>query len=167
MANAVDNRETLNITEQETIAKALILLLKQNPIFSGKTAYNMQEIKDNGLGLFPLQGTVYEKRFLDNSFYAIYAFAIRYRIALKSDEQKVKEQDKLSLLAQWLEGKVITVNNTQYQLTEYPALTDNRTIREIMRTSDVYLADAFDDGSCDYQIQMRLRYFRKGNILDR
>lgn len=162
MANAGDTREVLTVTEQESIAKALILLLKQNPVFTGKTAYNMQEVKDNGMGLFPLQGTVYDKRFIDGSFYAVYAFAIRYRVALKSDENKVKEQDKLSQLAQWLEGKPITINGTTYQLTEYPALTDNREIREIVRTSDTYLADAFDDGSCDYQVQMRLRYFKKG-----
>lgn len=154
----------LTVSEQDAISKALILLLQQNPIFTGKTAYNLQDIKDNGMGLYPLQGTVYEKKYLDGSFYANYAFAIRYRIALKDDEKKSREQEKLSKLGQWLEGDPVTVGTATYQLTEYPALTDGREIREITRTSDVFLADAFDDGTVDYQIQLQLKYYKKNNI---
>lgn len=158
-----DERQVLDIGEQEAISDALMLMIQQSPMIIGRRITTRYEDMATGvIGLFTQQGTVYLQRYLSGSFAAQYSFCLRYRIKPSTDEQKISEQERLDAIAKWLEGQKVTYGGQEILPPEYPELTDRRTIEQITRTSNAVLEAVYQDGAVDYVEYLTLRY-RKQN----
>lgn len=156
--------QVLDIEEQEAIAAALQLMVQQCPFLTiGKTITHthFEDLSTNAVGIYAEPGTVYKRRFLDGSFIGQYSCSLRYRVDPKSDARKISEQGKLDALAQWLEGRSVTVNGNTYQRTGFPELTDNRVIRRIERRANASAEGQFDDGSIVYIVPLQLEYTKE------
>lgn len=150
----MEKKDILDIAEQEEIGKAIVLVLENNPVFNGKTTVKLNDVDNNGLGVFSQQGSVYLNRYMDGSYKGQYNFFIGYRIKLNSDDMKSREQAKLGDLSRWLES-----------LETYPELTDNRKILEIVRTSDVFVDGIDKDGTIYYRCNFQLKYYKKNFLI--
>lgn len=152
--------QVLDISEQEAIGAAIVLMIQQSPFVTDRIKVRFEDMGDNMIGVFAQQGTVYLARYLSGAFRAQYAFFLRYRVRPATDERRLAEQERLEALAKWLEGQTVTYGGTEYKLSAYPELADNRTIETIVRTSGAFTAQMADDGTVDYQVYLQLRYMK-------
>lgn len=155
--------QTLDIAEQEAIGRAVVMMVKNAPMILKRTQIRYEDMALNALGIFPQQGTVYLRRYISGAFDGQYSFFLRTRVKPTSDDRKISEEARLNTIAMWLEGKPVTYDGKTYQIADYPALTEGRMIRQISRASPAFMASMQDDGTVDYQVNLQLQYFRKGN----
>ena len=154
-------KQSLDITEQEAIGRAVALLVAECPVTKDVTTM-WENVSTSAVGVFPEHGAVYDQRFISGSFMASYPFVLRRRTRQTDDEGRINVETELDKIARWLCGEVIEVGATSYQLQNYPPLSDDRTIKEIEKTSTVFLAGQTVDGITDYAVYLTLRYYRKG-----
>lgn len=83
---------------------------------------------------------------------------LKYRYTPTDDEDKIDAADTLDRAGQWMEGRKVTIDGKEYELSEYPELTDGREIVSIERQSNAFLNALMQDGSADYQINLRVQY---------
>lgn len=146
--------EALSIEEQELISKAVLELINHfQDIPKGiKAGYQLISEKEP-LAVFSMQGAVKLEEYLclpgEESFDGQFPFFVRYRCKSTSTTQRMEKQNFLDKLGEWLEKQ------------QYPALTGNRTITEIKRTSTSFLADRGVDGTEDYQCNFNLIYAKR------
>jgi len=154
--------QVLDISEQKAVSEALIRMIQESPMVKGtKTAVRHGTVELGVIGEFAQQGTVYVKRYVSGSFIGQYAYFLRYRVKPTSDKDKIKAEQRLDALSRWLEGQKVEWNGTAYRLATYPPLDEERQIETITNTSGVFMADAGNDGTIDYQVHMALQYFKK------
>jgi len=158
-----EEKQVLEIEEQEAIAKALIMMIQQCPFVESQDITTRYEDlnEDYSLGVFAKQGTVYSKRFITGSFQAQYVFFIGYRIKPTNDQKKINAEEFLSAIAKWLEGQKVTYGGVEYLPPAYPALSDNREILRMERTTDAFAATSQQSGTVDYQVHMKLEYQKR------
>lgn len=159
-----NNQQPLDIEEQEAITAVVTLMLMQCPaVQNRKITTRVEELitTPNIIGVFPTSGSVYLKKYISGSFTAQQAFNIKYRVSPTDDTDKVDAAETLNRVGQWLEGREVTIDGEIYQIADYPALTEGRTITTIERQSNAFLAALSDDGAADYQINIRVQYSKK------
>lgn len=153
--------QILDITEQKAVSEALVRMIQASPMITGsKIKVRHGTVDLNTIGEFAQQGTVYVKQYVSGSFVGQYAFFLRYRVKPTSDKDKIKEEHRLDALSRWLEAQKVEWNGQTYRLAVYPPLDEQRQIEAITNTSGVFMADAADNGTVDYQVHMALRYFK-------
>lgn len=158
------DKQALGIEEQEAMTRAVGLMVQECPVVkSRKAVVRIEDIltAPGSIGVFPLQGSVYLRRYISGAFVGQYLFMLRYRVRPGGDESKIIAADALDQIGRWIEGAAVTVNNTEYQLSEYPGLTEGRTIDSIERQTNAFLAALTEDGTADYQINLKVTYSRK------
>ena len=87
-----------------------------------------------------------------------YPFNIVYKVAGVSESNKIQVKDFLDKLGKWLEMQPVTIGGQVYKLEAYPALTDNREIKSISRTTPAYLESVEESKTENWVISMILRY---------
>ena len=116
----------------------------------------------SGKALFPSSSPVITMERISITDHVVqecqYAFSIVYRAAGMSEPRKVTVKEWLENLGRWLEGQVVTVNGVDYQLSEFPTLTDGREFRRFTRTSPAYLYTIQGNQSEDWQINITAYY---------
>lgn len=147
-------KEQLSISEQSIISKAVLLLINQFPEMPKHVKAGYQYISDSEpIGVFSMQGAVKLTEYLcmpdEESFDAQFPFFIRYRCKPTNTIQRISKQDFLDRMGEWVEQQT------------YPALTDNRKITEIKRTSTTFLYARYEDGSEEYQCNFNLLYEKR------
>lgn len=100
-----------------------------------------------GIGLFPLQGAVYQKKYVSGLYTALYPFRIVYRSAPKSNEETIDSQNVLVDLSEWMEECDISI--------------DSISIDKIERTSNVFPIGQTEKDQ-EYAINMAITYTSKG-----
>lgn len=157
-----ETQQVLDISEQKAVSEALIRMIQKSPMVEGtKTKVRHATVDLNIIGEFAQQGTVYVKKYVSGSFIGQYAYFLRYRVKPTSDSDKIKAEQRLDALSRWLEGQRVEWNGQVYRLVAYPPLDEERQIETITNTSGVFMADAGNDGTIDYQVHMNLQYFKK------
>lgn len=147
----------------DVITSALIGLLNEFPGLptGGKIKFGSLEA-DGGITMFPTSGAVIEqeKNYIYGGVYQLcrYPFTVYYRVAGQSENRKVAVQEWLDLLGRWLEGQVITIGATNYQLASYPAITGGRRFKDIRRQSPAYLESIDENHIEDWVVSITARY---------
>ena len=147
-------KKTLSIDEQESIAKALLLLVVSYENFprciTEKKIY-LDDLKDTEcIGIYPAAGAVVLKQYISGSFEAQFPFTLYYKCNPTMNAETISKREVLDSLTKWL------------STTEYPLLTDGRNIRRIERTTPTILIGKEDNGYTIFQCGCTLKYFKKG-----
>lgn len=151
-----------DIDGYEIITNALMALLNQYPDLGNDKIRFSTFATESGIAMFPGMGAVVEveKRSVTGKVYQScnYPFNIVYKVAGVSENNKIQVKDFLDKLGKWLEKQTVTIGTQEYKLEAYPALTDNREITSISRTTPAYLDTVEENKTENWVISMILRY---------
>lgn len=156
-----DEKQVLDIEEQKAVTRAVAVLLQKCPaVTNRKITTRVEDLMTTPgvIGIFPLNGSVYLKKYISGSFVGQHSFMLKYRTVPSDDEARIDAADMLDRIGQWLEGRRITIDGSEYELSEYPELSDGREIVSIERQSNAFLNALMQDGSADYQINLKVQY---------
>lgn len=148
-----EERQSLSIDEQESIAEAVLRIIASYPDFP-KTITEKKIHLDNlkeaeSVGIYPTSGAVVLKTYVSGSFEAQFPFTIYLKCNPTTNAAVVAKREVLEGLAKWMEN------------LEYPALSDGRKIQSIIRQSSVTLAGKDESGDAIFQCGFILKYFKK------
>ena len=87
-----------------------------------------------------------------------YPFYVIYRSSIDSPKIKVSIKEFLDTLGKWLEQQTVVINGEQVKLEEYPVLTEERKIEEIIRLTPAHLDNVSDGNIQDWAISISLKY---------
>lgn len=159
----MDNKiELLSIEEQDIIGKAVYEMLKECPMIQNGIAVQYGSITNNSISVFAVSGAIVSKRYINGGFIGLFPFVIRYRSKPTNNEDRIQRENLMNQIANWLSGKETTYNNVKHEISEYPAMTEGREIKEIEQQQNAYIVSKADDGTVDFQVSMRLKYNKKG-----
>lgn len=146
--------EKLTIKDAENAQKAILALILKHPNFpkgfkADNTTVKWNSInEDTSIGIFPLQGAIYLKKYISGSYTAQMPFQIVYRSSPTTNKTSIDAQTVLDAVASWLEEGGIEFKDT------------HMTLENISRTSPVF-SFGKNEKVTDYAINMQLRYFYK------
>lgn len=148
-----EQKNNLNIGEQESVAEAVLRIVASYPDFP-KTITQKKIHLDNlkeaeGIGISPASGAVVLKTYVSGSFEAQFPFTIYYKANPTTNAAVIAKRGVLERLAEWMETM------------EFPALSDGREIQSITRKSSVTLAGNDEAGNAVFQCGFVLKYFKK------
>jgi hypothetical protein len=86
-----------------------------------------------------------------------------YREKDLSERRKIKTKEWLDNLGMWMERQIVTINDAEYRLKEYPDLTGDRKFLSIERQSPAYLDKNEEDATEDWVIYISARYQNEFN----
>lgn len=146
----------------DIITNALMTLLNQYPDLGTDKIHFSTFAAESGIAMFPSIGAVVEteKRSVTGKVYQScnYPFNIVYKVAGVSENNKIQVKDFLDKLGKWLEMQSVTIGTEQHRLEAYPALTENREIKSISRTTPAYLESIEENKTENWVISLILRY---------
>jgi len=157
-------RTVIDIDGSEAVSKVLLTLLNQFPgLAEGQKVLFSTLDEASGIGFFPSSGAALQRNVESITGHVrqvcLYPFMVIYRAAPKTEAQRMRIKELLDTLGRWLEEQPVTINNTTYQLSAYPALSSgNRVIKTIARSSPAYLNSAYQNGVEDWLIALQLTY---------
>lgn len=145
------------------VTDALISLLNDYPgLMDGDEITFADLDEEGGITIVPISGAVIETEKTDITDHVtqvcLYPFYVIYREKDLSERRKIKTKEWLDNLGMWLERQIVTINNTEYQLEEYPDLTGDRKFLSIERQSPAYLDKNEEDATEDWVIYISARY---------
>lgn len=146
--------EKLTIKDAESAGKGLLALVLQYPDFPKTFKADNSTIKWNSIadgtsiGIFPLQGAVYLKKYVSGNYVAQIPFQMQYKSSPTTNKASISAQEMLNDLAAWMEESGIEFKD--------PHLT----LQSIERTSQVF-GGGQDEKTVLYAVNMQLKYFYK------
>lgn len=158
----MEDEKQYDIDGYDVITNALRELINKYPALNGdEITYSSLE-EDKGKAMFPVSGGVIESKKEDITGHVtqvcLYPFYVIYRGSGFSENRKVNVKEWLDNLGKWLERQTITVNGTDYRLSEYPPLTGKRKFLSIERKTPGYLDSINDNNSENWAIYLSARY---------
>lgn len=156
-------KNAIDIDGTEAVSRVMLTLLNQFPGLGEKKILFSTLSETSGIGFFPTSGAALMSNTEDIIGHVkqvcAYPFNVIYRAAPKSETQRLKIKELLDGFGRWLEQQPIVINDTEYRLIEYPALSSgNREIKTINRTNPGHLYAAYQDGIEDWLISLTLHY---------
>lgn len=157
-------KTVIDVDGSDAVSSVLLALLNTFPGLSARQSVLFSTLSDaSGIGFFPTTGAAFLSDNEDITGHVkqvcLYPFSVIYRAAPKTEAQRLRIKEFLDALGKWLERQPVILNDTEYQLTEYPALSSgNRIIKSISRSSPAYLNSAYQDGIEDWIVALRLTY---------
>ena len=148
------NNNPLSIGEQQSIAKAILVLI--NTEYTGlpvdKIEYQSLDTERSSMSIYNLTGDSYiVQRYINDSYVAVYKFSIVYRSIPTNTNQRVNCEELLNSISQWL------VNSSIGKIL----LTDNREVNSIEIISPPSLFKQYQNGSEDYHVILSLKYTKE------
>lgn len=162
-------KTVIDVEGSEAVSSVLLALLNSFPGLSERQSVLFATLSESsGIGFFPTTGAALQSNVEDITGHVkqvcLYPFSVVYRAAPKTEAQRLRIKEFLDALGKWLERQPVTLNDTEYQLTEYPALSSgNRVIKTISRSSPAYLNSAYQDNVEDWLITLTLTYDNEFN----
>lgn len=158
----MSTQKAIDVNGSEIVSTVLLKLLNDFPGLNGKhIKFSILEDK-TGMAFFPVSGAtiVSRKESITGhvSMQCSYPFNIIYRVATKTETQKLTVKEFLDALGKWLEQQPIVINGEEIKLPEYPYLDSGRVITSIERTSPGHLSAVYQDGVEDWAISINLKY---------
>ncbi len=150
----MNEKETMTIEDSESAQKAILSLVMKYPSFPKTFKADNSSVKWNGIedktsiGIFPLQGAIYLKKYVSGSYTAQIPFQIVFRSSPTTNKANIDAQTVLEGLAKWLERSGIEFKD------------QNMKLEGIFRTSNVFSSKQ-DENKVDYGINMQIKYFYK------
>ena len=156
-------KQIIDVNTTNLLSKVLIDLLNDFPQKPEEITFNV--LGETGIAMFGLSGvailTEQENIFGEITQECLYPFNLVYRISPRTEEQKMRVKEYLDMVGEWLEKQPIYISDVTYQLLEYPFLSDNKTIKSIVRQSPAHLGSVYQDGIEDWEIALQLQYENK------
>lgn len=153
----------IDIDGSEVVSRVILDLLNSFPGLSGKKIQFSYLDENTGFGFFPSAGSVLESSKEDITGHVtqmcVYPFTLVYRVAPKSEAQRLRVKGLLDALGRWLERQPVVIDGATVQLFEYPDLpTGRRVIKSIRRNSSGSLNAVYDNKVEDWTITASVRY---------
>lgn len=148
----------MNDTE-ESITRAVVGLLDACP-FMGDVSF--ASLQDTGVAVYPTGAPVVRRE--RRSITGHIAQSCAYDLGLvcreygQDEARKMAAKDLLDYVGAWLEMQPVNIGGTVYLLDAYPALTGQRRITRIERTSAAAIEAATEDGGTVWSIAVRVSY---------
>lgn len=148
------NNNPLSIVEQQSIAKAILVLINTEytnlPV--DRIEYQSLDTERSSMSLYNLTGDSYIiQRYINDSYIAVYKFSIVYRSIPTNTNQRVNCEEALNGISQWLVTSSLG----------HILLTDNREVNSIEITSPPSLFKQYQNGSEDYHVILSLKYTKE------
>ena len=146
--------EKLTIRDAENAGKGLLALVMAYPDYPRGFKADNSTVKwnsineDRSIGVFPLQGAVYLKKYISSSYVAQMPFQMIYKCSPTTNKASIDAQEMLNSLAAWMEESGIEFKD--------PHLT----LEAITRTSPVF-GGGQNEKAVTYAVNMQLKYFYK------
>ena len=147
----------------EAVTDALVSLLNSFPGLEEDEKIRFSTLdEDGGMAFYPVTGAVFV---LENmsvtgkvDLLCNYPFYVIYRSSIDSPKIKASIKEFLDTLGKWLEQQTVVINGEQVKLEEYPVLTEERKIEEIIRLTPAHLDNVSDGNVQDWAISISLKY---------
>lgn len=148
------NNNPLSIVEQQSIAKAILVLINTEytnlPV--DRIEYQSLDTERSSMSLYNLTGDSYIiQRYINDSYIAVYKFSIVYRSIPTNTNQRVNCEEVLNGISQWLVTSSLG----------HILLTDNREVNSIEIVSPPSLFKQYQNGSEDYHVILSLKYTKE------
>lgn len=146
--------EKLTIRDAENAGKGLLALVMAYPDYPKGFKADNSTVKwnsineDRSIGVFPIQGAVYLKKYVSGNYVAQMPFQIIYKCSPTTNKASIDAQEMLNSLAAWMEESGIEFKDLHL------------TLETITRTSPVF-GSGQDDKTVMYAVNMQLKYFYK------
>lgn len=137
--------------EEAEIARNVLIWVNRFPelpddLYSGVVLYERLASESPCMALSTIQGTYITKRYIMGGYQAEYQFKVIYRIKPgDSLDIRLSADEMLNRLGDWA-------------LTEKPYIGGGLRVLKVEPTTRAALFDAYNDGSEDHQILMKLTY---------
>ena len=157
-------KAVIDIDGSEAVSKVLLDFLNTFPGLTGDKSILFSTLSEtSGIGFFPTAGAVLQSNSEDIAGHVtqtcLYPFSVVYRVAPRSETQRIRIKEWLDALGKWLEKQTVTLGKKEYKITEYPSLkSGNRVIKSISRTSPAYLNAVYQSNIEDWLISCTLTY---------
>ena len=147
----------------EEVTDALASLLDSFPGLEEDEKIRFSTLdEDSGIAFYPVTGAVIaqEKKSVTGKVDQLcnYPFYVIYRSSIDSPKVKASIKEFLDTLGKWLEQQTVVINGEQVNLEEYPVLTEERKIEEIVRLTPAHLDNVSDGNIQDWAISISLKY---------
>ena len=147
----------------DAVTDALVSLLNSFPGLEEDEKIRFSTLdEDGGIAFYPVTGAVIaqEKKSVTGKVDQLcnYPFYVIYRSSIDSPKIKASTKEFLDTLGKWLEQQTVVINGEQKRLEEYPVLTEERKIEEIVRLTPAHLDNVSDGNIQDWAISISLKY---------
>lgn len=162
-----EQKEVLyDIDSFDVVTSAILDLINQFPGLADGDDITFAVLgEDGGKAMFPVSGAVIEteKKSVTGQItqVCLYPFYVVYRAKALSEGRKAGVKEWLDNLGKWLEKQEIIINDTEYRIMDYPALTGRRKFLSIARQTSGYLDSVNDNKSENWAIYISARYENK------
>lgn len=158
-----ENIVRFDVEGYERVTSALMVLVNTYPgLDEGEEIAFATEPADEGIAIFPTTGSfIYEERESITGHVTQmcqYPFTVVYRASGLNSRRRVAAKEWLDTFARWIEKQPVTINGTLYVLTEWPSLSGDREIKEIVRQAPSYLTTVNEDKSENWIMDVVVRY---------
>lgn len=148
-----DEKQSLDIEEQNNIAEALLRIVAGYPDFPSTITEKKVHLdsvnNEEEIGVLPTAGAVIIKQYISGSFEAQFPFMVCYKCNPTTNQAVIDKRTLLENLCKWM------------KTMEYPALSEGRKILQIEQTTNVVKAGEDNSGASIFQCGCRLKYFKK------
>lgn len=135
--------------EHVQVDRALLNWLNEYPSFPARVSRIEQEYlsTSTSMGLFAISSPYKTVEYISGAYEAQYQFALQYRIAATTSNQRLDASEALSDIAAWAEKR-----------TDLPDLGPGKQSISIERNSPAIMLGRSEDRNEDYQILMVFNY---------
>ena len=148
-----DERQRLDIMEQQNIAEAVLRIVAGYPDFPStitEKKVHLDSVNEaEEIGVVPTAGAVIVKQYISGSFEAQFPFVICYKCNPTTNQAVIEKRTVLENLCKWMRDM------------PYPALSDGRKILQIEQTTNVVKIGEDKSGASIFQCGCKLKYFKK------
>lgn len=146
------NNNPLSIVEQQSIAKAILILINSQyatlPV--DRIEYQSLDTTKSSMSIYNMTDSSYiVQRYINDSYLAVYKFSIVYRSVPTNTNQRVDCEEKLANLSDWL---------LSVDLNSNMALTNNRYLYNLTLIAPPTLFKQYQNGAEDYHVIFSLKY---------
>lgn len=143
----------------ESITVAILELLDACPLIDDVT---FASLSDTGIAVYPTGTPVVTRELRSITGHitqrCAYDIGLVCREYGQNEQRKIGAKDLIDDVGKWLEQQTVTVDGVSYTLAEYPALSGQRQIKRIERTSAAAIEAATEDGGTVWSIAVRVSY---------
>lgn len=151
-----------DFTGYEVLTEAMKNLLNQYPGLDSTEYISFEELPDDGGMCFSADNgaLVYSERESVTAHVrqiCRYPFYIVYRVGSVEELPKMRAQMFLDGIGKWLCKEKVVIADTEYKLSAYPVLSQDRTIKKITR-SNSYGLEPKENGVQDWVLPVSVEY---------
>ncbi len=150
-----------DVTGYEVLTEAMKILLNQYPDLDGESISFEELTEDGGIAFSADNGALvyseHESVTAHVRQICRYPFYIVYRVGSILEQPKMEAQTFLDGIGKWLCKEKVVINDIEYKLSAYPALSQGRVIKKITR-SNSYGLQPMENGVQDWILPVSVEY---------